>query len=118
MRKIQCHEDDGGIWSYYVSGQMNPCGCGSNCYHYEYDGRRVYGVCNACKKDIYEVVPRYESDYLTKGVWKMMEPKKGQTLEQNKIDRLYKLLYKIEDNDHEAAAALRWAIFTLEQGAR
>lgn len=37
------------------------------------------------------------------------------TLEEKRIDRLYDLLHKLDGNDTEGAAALRWAIFTLEQ---
>lgn len=37
------------------------------------------------------------------------------TLEKLKIDRLYALLQKVEKTDPDTAAALRWAIFTLEQ---
>ena len=40
--------------TYFTSGQRNPCGCGSNCYHYEFDGENIYGVCNACGRDIYQ----------------------------------------------------------------
>lgn len=38
------------------------------------------------------------------------------TLDKKNIDRLYKLLKRAEkENDIDEAAALRWAIFTLEQ---
>lgn len=37
------------------------------------------------------------------------------TLEEKRIDRLYKLLHKLEDKDPDTAAALRWAIFKLER---
>lgn len=36
------------------------------------------------------------------------------TLEEKYIDRLYKLLHKLEDKDPDTAAVLRWAIFQLE----
>lgn len=37
------------------------------------------------------------------------------TLEEKRIDRLYKLLRRAErEKDPDTAAALRWAIFTLE----
>ena len=58
------------IWSYYVARTCNPCGCGSNCYHHEYDGKRVIGVCNACGTDIYEVKEEFVKRYLAEGVWK------------------------------------------------
>ena len=37
-RKIQKYPDTKNVWTYYTSNTQNPCGCGSNCYHYEYDG--------------------------------------------------------------------------------
>jgi hypothetical protein len=40
---------------------------------------------------------------------------KGDTIEQKRIDRLYKLLHDIERKDPDAAAALKWAIFELER---
>lgn len=37
-------------------------------------------------------------------------------MEEKRIERLYELLEKAEkEKDTESAAALRWAIFTLEQ---
>lgn len=37
-------------------------------------------------------------------------------MDEKKIDKLYKLLYRAEqEKDIEAAAALRWAIFQLEK---
>lgn len=37
------------------------------------------------------------------------------TLDQKRLDRLYALLKRAErEKDHDTAAALRWAIFTLE----
>ena len=52
-RKIQYCEDNETIHSYYVPHERNPCGCGSNLYHLQYDGKNIYGVCNACKEDLY-----------------------------------------------------------------
>ena len=41
---------------------------------------------------------------------------KGERMEEKKIEILYKLLERAErEKDSEAAAALKWAIFTLEQ---
>lgn len=67
-RKIQYYEG-GGIWCYWIKDQMNPCKCGSNVYHREYDGKTIYGVCNACNKDIYEIVSGADEDLAT-GIWK------------------------------------------------
>lgn len=68
-RKIQRYPDTKNVWTYYDPEMKNPCNCGSNCYHYEYDGQRVIGVCNACERDIYEVKSEYVQEYLDKGVW-------------------------------------------------
>lgn len=70
VRKVQHYADSKGIWCYYDGEENNPCGCGSNCYHYEYDGEKIYGVCNACKTDIYEMKPEYVEEKLKQGVWK------------------------------------------------
>ncbi|WP_267901545.1 hypothetical protein [Caproicibacter fermentans] len=37
------------------------------------------------------------------------------SIEERRIDRLYKLLHQVERNDPDTAAALRWAIFELER---
>lgn len=40
-------------------------------------------------------------------------------MEQKKLDKLYELLERAEkEHDVEAAAALRWAIYTLERMGR
>lgn len=69
-RLTRCH-DSGNIWCYYDSNGNNPCGCGSNCYHYEYDlmKKKIYGVCNACGIDIYEVKEEYTGEKLQTGQW-------------------------------------------------
>jgi hypothetical protein len=69
-RLTQCYEDNGNIWCYY-SEENNPCGCGSNCYHYEYDkmNNKIYGVCNACGTDIYEMKEEYMNEELNIGQW-------------------------------------------------
>lgn len=42
--------------------------------------------------------------------------RKESNMEEKKIERLYELLDRAEEEaDTEAVAALRWAIFTLEQ---
>ena len=74
-RTTQCYKESGNVWCYYTK-ENNPCGCGSNCYHYEYDGTHVIGVCNACKSDIYMIKDEYTQEYLNKGVWKNMNIKK------------------------------------------
>lgn len=74
-RTTQCHKKSGNVWCYYTT-ENNPCGCGSNCYHYEYDGAHVIGVCNACKSDIYMIKDEYTQEYLNEGVWKNMNTEK------------------------------------------
>lgn len=69
-RKTQCYKDDGKVWCYYSSDSLNPCGCGSNCYHYEFDGKKIYGVCNACDTDIYEMKNEFVKEKLKQGIWK------------------------------------------------
>ena len=71
-RKIQYCEDGVLCHSYVLDGgkTFNPCGCGSNVYHLEYDGKTIFGVCNACGKDIYEVKPVYIPQKLNEGIWK------------------------------------------------
>ena len=69
-RKTQCYEDTGEIWNYFIIGVRNPCGCGSNCFHYEYDGKKIYGVCNACNTDIYELNDEKVEIKLKCGIWK------------------------------------------------
>jgi len=44
---------DGEIHTFFIKGQKNPCGCGSNCYHEENTENETFGVCNACDRDIY-----------------------------------------------------------------
>lgn len=70
-RLIQCYEDTENIWQYYDGDENNPCGCGSNCYHYEYDriDNKVYGVCNSCGMDIYEMKKEYMDEKLHTGKW-------------------------------------------------
>lgn len=70
-RKILCHPDgEQNVWTYYVAKQANPCGCGSNCYHYEFDGKDIFGVCNACHEDVYQIKEEFIEEYLERGVWK------------------------------------------------
>ncbi len=71
MRTKQYYKDaPKTIHSYYVPHEKNPCGCGSNVYHYEYDGKDVYGVCNACERDIYILDKDGAQEKLKSGIWK------------------------------------------------
>lgn len=65
-RKIKLLE--GEIHSFIVKAQRNPCGCGSNCFHKEFDGKTLYGVCNACDRDIYEF--KWDENYIKNSEWK------------------------------------------------
>ena len=69
-RKIQYYDNGKQYHTYFVKGERNSCGCGSNCYHYEYDGKKIYGVCNACNTVIYELKDEYVEDRLKEGIWK------------------------------------------------
>lgn len=71
-RLTKCHEKTETMWQYY-SRERNPCECGSNCYHYEYDkiNNEIYGVCNACDEDIYIVKEEYKEEVLKEGIWKI-----------------------------------------------
>lgn len=71
-RKIQYEEDGKWYHSYIVDGgaTYNPCGCGSNVYHLEYDGKTIFGVCNVCEKDIYTIKPDCVQEMLKEGIWK------------------------------------------------
>ena len=60
-----------GISEYYTK-EMNPCRCGSNCQHYEYDGKNVFVVCNGCWSDLAIIKPEYAEEYLNKGIWRNM----------------------------------------------
>ena len=60
---------DGNVKTFFQS-KGNHCGCGSNCYHYEYDGTDVYIVCNGCYSDLYSVKPEYRQEYIDNNEWK------------------------------------------------
>lgn len=49
---------NGEVHTFFIKGQRNPCGCGSNCFHKVDDGMKTYGVCNACNRYIYEYKER------------------------------------------------------------
>lgn len=53
---------NGEIQSYWMGGERNPCGCGSNVFHLENDEYNTYGVCNSCKLDIYLYDEQIEFD--------------------------------------------------------
>ena len=57
----------------YLTTGTNPCGCGSNCYHYEREQGHMYAVCNCCGADIEKIKPQYAMTEHNYGVWK---PKK------------------------------------------
>ena len=68
MTKRKVKLKDGEINSFWYKGDRNPCGCGSNLFHEVYDGEHLYGVCNACNRDIYEF--EFEQDYIDKSEWR------------------------------------------------
>lgn len=65
------------IHTSFIPGERNPCGCGSNCFHYEREGGTVYGVCNACDADIYIMKEEYAPEILSKGVWRPKNRRMG-----------------------------------------
>lgn len=69
-RLTQCHENSEHIW-YYYNNENNPCGCNSNCYHYEYDltNNKIYEICNACGRDIHELKEEYVEEKICNGQW-------------------------------------------------
>lgn len=68
-RKCQYYSDkQDKLWNYHIGGRC--CSCGANVYHYEYDGENIYGVCNACGKDLYVVKEEHVDKRLIEGVWK------------------------------------------------
>jgi len=69
-RKIQYYNSGKQCHTYMTRKDINPCGCGSNCYHLEYDGEKIYGVCNACDTDIYKIKNEYVKEKLNQGIWK------------------------------------------------
>lgn len=70
-RLTQYHEDQKTLWQYFTGDRNNPCNCGSNCYHLEYNkiDNKIYGVCNACDTDIYEIRDEYIGEELQTGRW-------------------------------------------------
>lgn len=69
-RKKQ-YTKDGHIHNRKDKDGLNPCGCGSHSYHYEYDQleKDVYGVCNDCGEDIYIVIPEKKAKVIREGKW-------------------------------------------------
>ena len=79
-RKIQCYnKTPHDPWCYFSEEIKNPCGCGSNCFHYEDNGTDIYGVCNACGEDIYRVKPEYIEEFRQTGEWIDIKEKYGST---------------------------------------
>lgn len=73
-RTAQFYSDDSDLmWSNYIPKMRNPCGCGANCFHYEYDGSRMIGVCNGCDADIYLVEKVFIAENLQTGIWKEID---------------------------------------------
>jgi len=67
MRKLLL-DKNGEVEGFFIKGERNPCGCGSNVFHKEYNGKTLFGVCNACERDIYEYYD--DQDYIDKSQWK------------------------------------------------
>ena len=67
-RKIQYYEDVDKVWQYYQPKTV--CNCGCNVYHFEYDGKKIYSVCNACGEIVGVVRNEHVEELLSKGIWK------------------------------------------------
>lgn len=67
---LKQYDEKGNLENYWVRGEKNPCGCGSNLFHYQYDGDTIVCVCNSCKAEIYTIKDEYKEEELKKGVWK------------------------------------------------
>jgi hypothetical protein len=72
MNKRKVKLKDGEVESFWYKENKNPCGCGSNVFHKELEGIRLFGVCNACDEDLYEF--SYEEDYIENSEWSNNEP--------------------------------------------
>lgn len=71
QRKVQFYEDGDRYWQYIAEGVRCECEC--NVFHLEYDGKTIYGTCNACNADVYEILPEAIHERLGKGIWKWKE---------------------------------------------
>lgn len=69
-RILKQYDEDGNLQNYWVRGEKNPCGCGSNLFHYEYDGKDILCICNSCKAEIYTVKDECKDEDLKRGIWK------------------------------------------------
>lgn len=67
-RVKQYYADKNLIWTHFIPQER--CSCGANVFHYEYDGKDIYGVCNGCGKDHYVVKEEYVNKRLSEGIWK------------------------------------------------
>lgn len=67
-RKVQYYEDVDKVWQYYQPKTVCVCGC--NVYHFEYDGKKIYSICNACGEIVGVVKNERVEELLSKGVWK------------------------------------------------
>ena len=67
-RKTQYYEDVDKVWQYYQPKTVCVCGC--NVYHFEYDGKKIYSICNACGEIVGVVRNEHIEELLSKGIWK------------------------------------------------
>ncbi len=56
------------LWTYYSDDRCPTCG--SNCFHKEYDGKFIYGICNGCDNKVYVIKQEYVDDNFKNGIWK------------------------------------------------
>ena len=70
-RKIMYHKDRDSIICSVLN--TDKCECGCNVVHLEYDEKvnAIFGICNACKKEVYIVESEDAKEMLmSKGTWK------------------------------------------------
>ena len=70
-RKLQYNKN-----TWRLNNQIAPpnikCACGCNLFHYEYDDKAniIFTVCNACDRDMGQVIPKFTEMILSEGIWK------------------------------------------------
>jgi hypothetical protein len=93
---------DGEVHTFFISGERNPCNCGSNCFHKENDKTKTYGVCNACGADIYEYK---EKEVFEEWKWKnpvsevegRIRMTHGDLAREIRKDSLFREIQRLED---------------------
>lgn len=69
VRVLKQYDEKGDLKNYWIPGEMNPCGCGSNLFYRIYDGNNILCVCNSCKTVIYTIKDKNKEEELNTGIW-------------------------------------------------